>query len=235
MGLDWNPLGKPKPGMEAEFYRLLGQLGKAEHWVQPVPFHFENIDESKKDALLDRFFAIQISPYETLNPPRVGRDAKADAWILSKYDDAPNKPPTKEEWLKKFNGFYAMELLPECDGLPVYSNYSLGSYWERWSFRAQFLDRFCEDVLGETLLTEAFLNHLPDQLADYGKRLMNCARAYAKIHDVSHILTARRFSREEEAAGVDSASPLYKTHIIASAARWAAFWSSRGHGMTTDY
>jgi len=128
-----------------------------------------------------------------------------------------------------------MALLPESDGLPAYSNWGLGSYWERWSFRAQFLDNSCEDVLGQTLLAEAWLHHLPDQLADYGKRLMNCARAYARIHNVSHILTARWFSAKEEAMGEDSTSPLHKAHVIASAARWAAFWSSRGHGMNADY
>jgi len=55
MGLDWNPLGKPKPGMKAEFYRLLGQLGKATSWAQPVPFRFEEVDESKIAALRERF------------------------------------------------------------------------------------------------------------------------------------------------------------------------------------
>jgi len=234
MGLDWNPLGKPKPGMEAEFYRLLGQLGTAEAWLQPVPFRFEAVDKSQRDALRERFFAIQISPYETLNPPRVGRDAEADAWIRSKYEGAPNKPPTIDEWVRQFNGYWVMALLPESDGLPVYSNAPLGGNWERWSFRAKFLDD-CEDVLGETLFSEAWLNHLPDQLADYGERLMSCARAYAKIHDVSHILTARWFSEEEAAKGDDPTSPLHKAHIIASAARWAAFWSSHGHGMNADY
>jgi len=234
MGLDWNPLGKPKKGMEEEFYRLLGQLSLAKDWVQPAGFSFEKVSKSRQDALRERFFAIQVSPNETLDAPRVGRDADAEAWIRSQYDDAPHKPPTIEEWVSQFNGYYVLELLPPSDGLPVYSNEALGSYWQRWSFRAQFFVD-CEDVLGEALFGEAWLHHLPDQLADFGERLMACAREYARIHNVSHILNARWFSKEEEERGEDRTHPLHKAHIVASAARWAAFWSSRGHGLHADY
>ncbi|WP_321882846.1 hypothetical protein [Paraburkholderia bannensis] len=65
-----------------------------------------------------------------------------------------------------------MALLPDSDGLPFYSNASLCGQWERWSFRAEFF-RDCEDMLGEQLLHEAWLSHLPDQIADCGRRLMN--------------------------------------------------------------
>lgn len=234
MGLDWNPLGKSKPGAEVEYYSCLGQLGTAKDWMQPVPFAFSPVDKTEGDDVRRRFFEIQISPYETLNPPRCGYDHEADNWIRSKYDDAPNKPPTVEEWVKSFNGYWVMALLPDSDGLPFYSNASLAGQWERWSFRAQFfLD--CEDVLGEQLFHEAWLNHLPDQLADYGRRLMNCASAFAATHRVRHVLNMRAYPAGNQDYGSVEGSPACKAHIIASAARWAVFWSSRGHGMIADY
>jgi len=234
MGLDWNPLGKSKPGAEVEYYSRLGQLGTAKDWMQPVPFAFSPVDKTEGEDVRRRFFEIQISPYETLNPPRCGYDYEADNWIRSKYEDAPNKPPTVEEWVRSFNGYWVMPLLPDSDGLPFYSNASLGGQWERWSFRAQFL-RDCEDVLGEQLLHEAWLNHLPDQLADYGRRLMNCASAFAATHGARHVLNMRAYPADNQDYSTVEGSPARKAHIIASAARWAVFWSSRGHGMIADY
>lgn len=234
MGLDWNPLGKAKLGAEEEYYCRLGQLGTAEDWMQPVPFAFSSIDEAQQEEVLRRFSEIQISPYETLSPPRVGYDPEADDWIRSKYEGAPNKPSTIEEWVRSFNGYWVMALLPENDGLPFYSNASLDAQWERWSFRAEFF-RDCEDVLGERLFNEAWLNHLPDQLADYGRGLMNCASMYAKTHDVAHILNLRAYPADNLALSTVEGGPAYKAHIIASAARWALFWSARGHGMHADY
>ncbi|VWD63516.1 hypothetical protein BLA39750_07731 [Burkholderia lata] len=234
MGLDWNPLGKAKPAAEEEFYCRLGQLGTANDWMQPVPFTFAPIDNARQEEVRQRFFEIQISPYETLRPPRVGYDPEADNWIRSRYEGAPNKPPTIEEWVRSFHGYWVMALLPDSDGLPFYSNASLGGEWERWSFRAQFL-RDCEDALGERLFDEAWLNHLPDQLADYGRRLMNCASSYAETHGVAHVLNMRAYPADNQELGPVEGGPAYKAHIIASAARWALFWSARGHGMHADY
>jgi hypothetical protein len=55
MGLDWDPLPRPKPGHEEEFARLHAQLAKSD-------------DETKKA----RCFEISQPAYETLGAPRVG-------------------------------------------------------------------------------------------------------------------------------------------------------------------
>jgi hypothetical protein len=235
MGLDWNPLGKPRPGFEQEFYALLGQLTKPERWVQPSHIlHTTAPADQDSDALLERLFEVQISPYETLGAPRVGRDPEADVWIRSKYEGAPNKPPTIDEWVQQFQGYYAIELVRENDGLPPYSNAPLGGEWERWSFRAKFLDD-CEDVLGEALFHEAWGHHTATQLADYGERLMRCVSAYATANDVRHVLRSRWLDKADAARAELELGPLHKAHVIASAARWAAYWSSHGHRALADY
>jgi hypothetical protein len=76
MGLDWQPLGKPKPGHEAEFEVLYDALFEA---------------ESRDPALLTRLREIQISPHETLGTPRVGSDAQADRWAAQQYPKRPWK------------------------------------------------------------------------------------------------------------------------------------------------
>jgi hypothetical protein len=79
MGLDWQPLGKPKPGHEAEFDKLYEEI-----------FHFDNKDES----LWEQLWAVAISPYETLGAPRVGVDAVADRWAAEEY--------SKRAWKRLF-------------------------------------------------------------------------------------------------------------------------------------
>ena len=235
MGLDWNPLGKPQPGREKEFYSLLGQLTVPTAWLQPSPVVHTPIPPTEShDSIRRQMFSIQVSPYETTGAPRVGRDPAADDWIRAQYEHQPNKPASIEEWVRQFQGYYVLQLLPPNDGLPVYSNAPMGRPWEMWSFRAQFFND-CRDVMGDALLHEAWLHHTPDQLADYGTRLMACADVYATATGVSHVLQLRWFDSADSAKADDKTSPLHKAHVIASAARWAAYWSARGHGMEADY
>jgi hypothetical protein len=250
MGLDWEPFGKPKPGCEPEYWTLVGQLTKEEHWLQPSPVRHSPIPAGESwESLRKKLQAIEIPPYEALRAPRVGSDPAADAWIRSQYGNVPNRPAPVDEWVRKFDGFYVVALVPENDGLPVYSNHGLSSSFERWSFRAQFL-RGCEDILGDALLKEAWVRHTASQLADYGKRLMNCAATYAETHGVADVLALRSLDNVAGTGMADVAyvgvgqavdrddtteSPRFKAHLIASAARWAAYWASHGHGLYANY
>jgi hypothetical protein len=230
MGLDWNPLGKPKPGDEATFYGFLGANGSADRWMQPSGLHHGESLFSQAVTSED-YFAAQISPYETLAAPKVGHDLIANEWILDQYDNAVAKPPTKEEWLASFSGYYVLDLVLENDGLPIYSNWSAGNQWERWSFRAQFFVD-CESALGERLFNEAWLHHMPAQLATYSEQLMVCAKKYAVSNGVEHALG----DRDIPDMGEEHCSrPEHIAHVIASAARWTKFWSDRGHGMEADF
>jgi hypothetical protein len=67
MGLDWNPMGRPKPGAEQEFARLFRQI--------------ESTPEDRREPLVKRFQQITQPPFETLGAPRVGSDPKADDWL----------------------------------------------------------------------------------------------------------------------------------------------------------
>jgi hypothetical protein len=208
-----NHSAKPKPGCEADYWTLVGQLTKEKHWLQPSPVRHSAIPAGESwESLRKKLQAIEIPPYEALRAPRVGSDPAADAWIRSQYGNVPNRPAPIDEWARKFDGFYV--------------------------------------VLGDDLLNEAWVRHTAEQLADYGKRLMSCATAYAETHGVADVLALRTL---DDAAGVGMADvvyvgdgqavgrddmtegPRFKAHLIASAARWAAYWSSHGHGLYANY
>jgi hypothetical protein len=82
------------------------------------------------------------------------------------------------------------------------------------------------------LFDEAWLHHMPETLLRYANRLMACAAEYANVHNVEHVLTMREIPDMGEE---HQAWPEHIAHILASAARWAEFWSSRGHGMEADF
>lgn len=104
--------------------------------------------------------------------------------------------------------------------------------------------------MGDALLKEAWVRHTASQLADYGKRLMSCATAYAATHGVDDVLALRSLDNvagigmadvayvgDSQAVGRDDMTegPRFKAHLIASAARWAAYWASHGHGLYANY
>ena len=137
---------------------------------------------------------------------------------------------SRSKFVQKFHGLYVLELLPESDGLPAYSNGGTDSYCESYTFRAKFLEG-CADVLDEELLMEAWGHHTAAELMDYGKRLSEAARAFAQKHEVADVLGKRLPPQPV----TDWDDPAVQAHIVDSAARWCAFWSERGHGMIADF
>jgi len=216
MGLDWQPLGKPKPGHEAEFEDLFMEL-----------FIHQQHDQAKHA----RLSAIEISPYETIGAPRVGFDPAADRWASEQYPKRPWRKlfVSRRKFMRVFHGYYVMDLAPPSDGVPPYTNGGIGSYCEVFAFRGKFLES-CEDVLGETLLHEAWVSHNATDLREYGAKLRDRAVAYAEREQVSDVLPLR-----DPPDHVDAEKPAGQAHIVISAARWCAFWSERGHGMIADF
>ena len=229
MGLDWNPLGKPRPGGEDVYYRYIGQKSDPDSWLRPNDLKFGK-GVFERAVSEDAFHASQISPYETLNAPQVGTHPEADRWAAERYAEAEQRPPTLDEWVENLRGYQVLALLPEDDGFPVYTNWPLNPIWERWTFRAEFL-KDCGEVIGPDLLNRAWLNHFPAQLENYGSQLWDSASRYARERNVEHVLNARSFDDEADIAD----SPALTAHVIASAARWARQWSARGHGLAADY
>jgi len=209
VGLDWNPMARPKRGHEKEFARLFRAL--------------EKYEPKEDDAKLARFREISNAPFETLGAPRVGIDRAANAWLASRVKDKRKLAKVKAS----MKGYYVLDLLPECDGFPRYTNYGAYDGIDRYSFRAQFLNDV-EMVLGDRLMTLAYKHMLADELARYGKAILGKARAFAKREGVTRVEKLREVDYDEESAES-------RAHIMFAAARWCLYWSKRGHGLEPYY
>lgn len=203
VGLDWNPANKPRFGHELEFWALWDEFAKL---AEPTP------------AQLSRFTEISISAFETLNAPRVGVDVSATEWARERYAEQKAEE-SFETWVRRMEGLYVVSLVSPCDGLPRYSNGTVAGYVEPFSFRAQFL-RDCETIIGHELLRAAYANKKPKALAEYGDALRQRAAWYASKHG---------FDLEGLAEPNDPDTIEFHLDVVASAARWCAFWSDRGH------
>jgi hypothetical protein len=126
VGLDWNPIGKPRPGFEGEFEELFLQISQLQR------------GDPAESAVQERFWEISVSPYETLAAPQVGFDLAADEWARQMFPNRSDKSLTLEQFLAGMRGYYVLDLVPENDGLPVYTNAYIASYCDRFSFRSQF-------------------------------------------------------------------------------------------------
>lgn len=225
MGLDWNPLGKPKPGNEDEFASIFVQLGESRDWGW-----FEKIRRRRqgrdRESLLTRWTEIQITPHQTVGAPQVGSSAEADAWARQRYKELQLSDVSESEFMAQMQGEYVLALAPPCDGFPYYSNWTAG-YVERFSFRGQFL-HYSEDIISAETFEKCYVSCLAAGLATLGHELRACATSYARDKNLEHI---------EFVAGVDfeEKSPERKLHILYSAARWCEYWSSRGHGLEADW
>jgi hypothetical protein len=223
MGLDWNPIGKPKPGHEEEFeklFRLLGDNPASGSWLDNFKQLIHRFD---RDAASKRWFEIQISPFVTVQAPQVGIDPKADEWARARYREKPPKDKTEAQCLEELKGYYVVELAPPCDGIPYYTNGSAG-YVELYSFRAQFIAIECKEIVGDELLEKCYHSCLPPDLASLGAELRARANAYASKHGVSSVEAVRELDAPD-------GSPELKAHILFSAAKWCEYWSSRGQGL----
>jgi len=217
------PLGKPKKGFEKR-YKEIYEIIESDDI--PKPSFLEKLTGKKyptKDELLEEWFSNQIESYETIKAPRVGRDIEADNWIKEKYNNLEEKP-LYEDFIKEYQGYYAIELAKEKDGVPVYI--AMGQ--DENVFRGQFLTD-CVDLIGEELLNEAWDTKLADETLDYGNRLMTIADKIAKEHSLEYLKEQRIPS------DVDEDTTESKLHIVYSLAKWLIFYGKNGHGYEADY
>lgn len=224
MGLDWNPIGKPKPGYEEEFERLFHMLvgnPQNEGWLLEKIKHVFGL--RTREAASKRWFEIQISPFVTIQAPQVGEDPRADEYARQRYREKPPKNKSEEQFLEELKGHYVVALATPCDGIPVYSNGPFG-YVELFSFRAQWIVIECRDIVGYALIERCYRSYLARDLMSLGKDVLERAAAYAAKHGVSGVEGIRVLDAPK-------ASPEAKAHILFSAAKWCEYWSSRGHGL----
>lgn len=222
MGLDWNPIAKPQPGFEAEFDLLFKQLGALPVNVSWFAKVLRRVKGINREAIDRRWREIQITPYETLQAPQVGVSPTATEWMEQRYAELKSPDKTREAFMREMQGYYVLQLVPSCDGLPYYTHGSLG-YVELFSFRAQFLQD-SEHAIGEQTFAKCYQTTLAPGLAELGKALRERAEAYAEENNVAHVAG---LDRHEYLPG----SVEFKAHVMFAAARWCEYWSSRGHGM----
>jgi hypothetical protein len=172
-----------------------------------------------------RFDEITVSPHETLEAPRIGHDPAADAWAREQFK-AQNPDLSEDDLqsaLARGKGFYVLDLVPPCDGLPRYSNAALGTV-EAFSFRGEFLVDG-KSVIGDRLLKAAFDAKPPQKLLAYGQDLIAQAEAFAQ----------KRGLEPGSLNTDDPASAEAKLDAALAAGRWCVFWAERGHGLETDW
>ncbi len=207
MGLDLVVEGCAKPGHESE-------------WRQIVEHSFSG--DKLSTAEITRFNEISIPGYQRLNAPRVGFDAAADAWIIEVRK--AQTPEEVEATLKQFSGYYVLRLV-KCDGLPTYSNASLGYGVDETSFRGEFL-RNCTSIINDRLLDHAWEHQLPEAAISYGQALLAAADA------AETTLRGAHQPPPPDRENAKSAEPLLLSEqldIVRAAGRWFVFWGERGH------
>jgi hypothetical protein len=219
MGLDWNPGNRAKAGFEAEFTAVVRRILAAG-------------PGTARDSLVGRYREISVTAFETLGTPRVGTDPEADAWVREVYRSQP-RDESEDAFLQALEGFWVLDLVPPCDGLPRYSNGAPGGYVEAYAFRAQFLED-CADDLGEELLAAAYQSKLPADTVAYGRQLLAVADDLIHRHNLDpRMLRPDEFPTIEELqAGTPaptSFSPTHRADVLSCAGRWCVFWGERGH------
>jgi len=223
MGLDWRPLGKPKPGFEERFDHLFRLIQGKEKVQLSFLDKLKGKRLPKREELLQEWFSIQIKSYETIKAPRVGRDKAADEWLKVQYAKS-DKPHSFDEFAKEHDGYYVIDLAEETDGVPMYI--ALGQ--DRNVFRGQFLDD-CKDLIGEDLHAEAWNTKLADDTLKYGQQLLVIADQLALANDLQYLRDQRMPPDSDEENLVS------KLHILYSAGKWLVFYGKNGHGYEADF
>jgi hypothetical protein len=223
MGLDWRPLGRPKPGFEERYNQVFRIIQGLER--QELSLIDKLIGKKKEttDQLLQEWYSISIPSYEAIRAPRVGRDKAADDWVLKEYEET-DKSKSISDFIKEHDGYYVIELSEELDGVPMYI--AMGQ--DRNVFRGQFL-KDCVDLVGEKLLNEAWETKLASETLKYGQQLLSVADKVAIENGLSY-LREQRIPPDTDVESLES-----KVHILYSAAKWLIFYGTRGHGYEADF
>lgn len=222
MGLDWRPIGKPKPRFEKRFNQLFSLIQGKEKIKVSFIDKILGKGKSNREKLLQEWFSIQIPSYETIKAPRVGRDPAADEWLKNEYEKS-KKTSSFEDFAKEFEEYYVIELAEEVDGVPPYISLAQ----DRNVFRGQFLAD-CEDLIGKDLLYEAWETKLADDTLKYGQQLLAIADKIAEANEMQYL-------KEQRTPPEVSKSLESKLHILYAAGKWLTFYGKHGHGYEADY
>lgn len=241
MGLDWVPVGKPKPGNESEHRQIFEYLcnnparqpsskpalAAVTEWVKGIfgnkkPPH--PLAAMSDRALWSRLEEISLSPHVTLGSPRIGIDASANEWLARAYEDSSAKREGRplEELEQALRHAYVAEMAPPSAGLTRFSAGSTGGHVEPYSFRAQMLNGSAmAAIIGEDLSARAWHSFWPEDLVEYGAQIEKAAEQFAKRLEIARDVTALD---DDELSGDE-----YTLAILTAAARWCRYWGENGH------
>jgi hypothetical protein len=209
MALDWEPLPKPKPGQEKEFEDLFHKL--------------EGARGQRRERLLEWFANVSDPAFTLIGAPRVGYDEAADEWLVKRVEKQ-QRMAELEEIQREMRGYCVLALLPPCDGFPVYSNYVGSDSLERYAFNAELVLAEHE-LIGDELWDRAHTAMLPVTLAEFAEKLHEAAQRFVLERGLpGHVETIREPVFPE-------GSQERRGHVLFAAAKWATYWSFRGHGM----
>lgn len=209
VGLDWEPLAIPKRGYEREFVDLFHKLARA--------------PAGRREQIQTWFANVAEPPFAVIGAPRIGYDPETEPWLRTRATRA-NRLAELDEIRAEMKGFHVLDLLPPCDGFPVYSRCKEVDDLERYAFHAELLVDY-SDVLGTELFERAFTSMLRDAHVEYAARLTDVANRFWLDNGLpDHVATTR-----EPVYAVGSLER--KGHILYAAAKWCTYWSERGHGL----
>jgi hypothetical protein len=208
--LDWEPLPTAKRGHETEYESLFKKLSTAR--------------PDRRDQLADWFSQVAVPAFETIGAPRVGYDEAGNDWLLKRAQKSNRSEAEIEELKVEMHGYYVLELMPPCDGFPVYSNHLTSEHLERYSFNAELLVGM-KDVLGEQLWRSVQTAHLAAEHMEIGKRLDTAAQKFVADNKLAESVATIREPVFPEGSNER------KAHILFAAAKWCTYWAARGYGL----
>jgi len=178
-------------------------------WPNEVQAKFLALPEVKKkvsnlEAYQKKLRSLEIHPLQTLKAPQVGLSAEATLFATEYWEKNLKDKVSLEVYLRDNQGQYIPNLV-DSPGLPSVGGIFVGAE----SFRGKMLG-FVE-WLDDCLKNEAYTEHGPEALVDYGNRLQ------AAVTDVAG---------DGDMPGSDT---------VAEAASWCVFWGSHGHTMRPWY
>ena len=176
--------------------------------------------------------ASTVSPLKTLGCPAIGEDSEATEWAVNYYNEIKEEYdamktagkeshqhekfmlnfPDAEAYVKANTGLMVPSLAKKPEGLGSVTGIAVGPE----SFRGKVL-RYIP-WLDEDLVGESYNDHEPDELLDYGERLLEAAE------DKEKELGETKTEEEEE-----------QVTTLKEAAQWCIFWGREGHAMHAWY
>ena len=213
MGLEWEPLATPKRGYEDEFVDILKKLVAA--------------TGTRRVQLMEWLANASIPVWGTIGAPRVGYDEAANEWLRARVEKS-NRLPELEEIAREMRGESVLELLPPCDGFPVYSNHKVDESLDRYSFHADLLSNV-KDALGPKLVEKAHTMMVAADHEIFATELHEVATKFAEEHGLPpHVATIREPVFPEGTKERNG-------HVLFAAAKWCTYWSLRGYGLAVSF